>query len=354
MESSSGRPLNLVWLLAILAILAWAAAPRAAAVPQLRNADRIRLAEARRLAQQIREQVWSGWSAAPFVVLLVTSEHEFLLWHPRPSDDFSWAGHDSLLDTNVYYRTTNHPLHLLATFPAVGAVPTIVVGQPENTPAKTSTPWVVTLLHEHFHQWQDSQPGIFQEMEALGLSGGDQTGMWMLNYAFPYEDPAVQERFRKLCRALLAALDARSTGAFPRRVAEYLRARKQFATELAQNDYKYFSFQLWKEGVARYTELRVAELAARKYQPSNEFARLADYTRFADVATRLFKDIRTELAVPALASRKRVSFYAVGAGEALLLDAYQPDWKQHYLQEKFFLERYFENECCQPGAEASS
>lgn len=343
MEKLSVRSQGLGLLLAILPVLAWAAAPQAASLPQLRDTDRTRLAEARRLAQQLREQIWPGWSAAPFAVLLVTPEHEFLLWHPCPSDDFARAGHDSLLDTTVYYRTRNHPLDLLAAFPAVGGVPTIVIGQPENTSAKTSTPWVVTLLHEHFHQWQDSQPGIFQEMEALGLSGGDPTGMWMLNYPFPYEDAAVQERFRALCRALLAALDARGTQALPLRMAEYLQARKQFARALAENDYKYFSFQLWKEGVARYTELRVAELAARDYQPSREFTRLADYSRFADLATKLFDSLRTELATPALGSRKRVSFYAVGAAEALLLDARQPEWKRRYLREKFFLEKYFED-----------
>lgn len=46
----------------------------------------------------------------------------------------------------------------LATFPAVGVVPTIVVGRGENTAARTSTRWALTLLHEHFRQLQYSQP----------------------------------------------------------------------------------------------------------------------------------------------------------------------------------------------------
>ena len=63
---------------------------------------------------------------------------------------------------------------------------------------KTSTPWVVTMLHEHFHQLQDSQPNVFQDVMALDLAGGDQTGMWMLNYPFPYKDEKINVEFEQL------------------------------------------------------------------------------------------------------------------------------------------------------------
>jgi len=72
-------------------------------------------------------------------------------------------------------------------------ISTIVVGQAENTSAKTSSSWVITVLHEHFHQLQDSQPNFYSDVNALNLARGDQTGMWMLNYAFPYERTEVQE-----------------------------------------------------------------------------------------------------------------------------------------------------------------
>jgi len=40
-------------------------------------------------------------------------------------------------------------------------------------------------MHEHFHQLQNGQPRYFQAVQDLGLSHGDNTGMWMLNYPFP-------------------------------------------------------------------------------------------------------------------------------------------------------------------------
>src|SRR5205823_14623694 len=115
----------------------------------------------------------------------------------------------------------------------------------------------ISMLHEHFHQLQDSQPNSYAETEALNLSHGDQTGMWMLNYAFPYDSPEVKQQFSVLSRLLVEALQAKNKSVFSTRLAAYLEARRQLQKMLSADDYKYFSFQLWKEGLARYTEYRV-------------------------------------------------------------------------------------------------
>ena len=159
--------------------------------PTIPKIDRIRLAEAFRIGEALGNKVWKDWDKAPFAVLLVVPENEFLIRHPQPSKDFTLIGYDSLLKSDVYFRKRTQQINLLATFPAVGGVSTIVIGQAENTSKKTSTPWVVTMLHEHFHQLQSSQPDYYKEADALNLSGGDQTGMWQLNFAFPYKDAKV-------------------------------------------------------------------------------------------------------------------------------------------------------------------
>lgn len=307
--------------------------------PRLPEADRVRLTEAFRLIEDLREEVWPGWSHAPMAVLLVTAEHEFLLRHPRPGEDFTSLGHDALLDSDVSVRARQYAPNLLATFPAVGGVSTIVIGQPEATGLSSSTRWVVTVAHEHFHQWQDSQPGAYAAYDSLGLARGDTTGMWMLNFPFPYEEPAVSQQFAALCAALAKALDAGEKD-FPAALAAYRRARAQFQEALGEDDYRYFSFQLWKEGVARYTEYRVAQLAAERFKPSEAFRALPDFAPFALVAEATLARIRRQLQDPALEQRKRTAFYAVGAAEALLLDRANPAWKQRYLSEKFFLDRY--------------
>ena len=308
--------------------------------PALSETDRIRLAEAFRLGHAVGDKIWKDWSQAPFAVLLVTAEHEFLVRHPNPSKDFVLIGYDSMLKGNVYFRKRVFQKDFLATFPAVGGVSTIVVGQAENTSAKTSTPWIVTLLHEHFHQLQDSRPGMNADVEALNLARGDKTGMWMLNYPFPYESAEVVQQVSALSHLLAEAIESTNAN-FAAKLAAYLQARQQLEKMLSADDYKYFSFQLWKEGIARYTEHQVAKLAAATYKPNKEFKSLKDYTPFKDTADSLLKNIVRELRTLPLANYKRVAFYYLGAGEGLLLDRANPNWRRRYFTDKFFLEKYF-------------
>jgi hypothetical protein len=324
-----------------LALVLLSASAPAQERPQLRREDRVRLAEAFRMGERLGERVWKGWGQAPFAVLLVTPEYEFLVRHPGPSDDFERLGYDALLKSEVHFRKRVFASNLLATFPAVGGVSTIVIGQPENTAARTSTRWVVTLLHEHFHQMQDSQPDFYEEVNKLNLARGDQTGMWMLNFAFPYERPEVAQKFSAAARALAAALVARGGRDFRGKLAAYLSARKGLQDVLGMDDYKYFSFQLWKEGVARYTEYRVAREAAARYKPTREFASLKDFTPFAEDAARSLALVMDDLEKMSLAERKRTAFYPFGAGEALLLDRARPGWQRRYFVENFSLDRLF-------------
>ena len=309
--------------------------------PSLSQVDRVRLAEAFRLSDKLGDTIWPGWSKAPFAVLLVTSDKEFLIRHPKPSEDFTFIGHDDLLKSDVYYRERKFGTAMQATFPAVNGISTIVIGQAENTASKTSTPWVITLMHEHFHQLQDSQPNFFKDTEALNLSNGDQTGMWMINYPFPYESPLLNIQFSTVARLLVEAMQPNTHAVFSAKLAAYLEARKTLKQLLKPDDYKYLSFQLWKEGIARYTEFSVATWAATEYQPTREFRALKDFTTFKTVADQTHSGILRELATLSLKQDKRVLFYPLGAGEGILLDRANLNWRLQYFAEKFDNLNYF-------------
>ena len=116
----------------------------ASAGPGIPAADRVRIAEAFRLSERLGERVWPGWRGVPFAVLLVTADREYLVRHPRPSADFTRLGHDPLLGGEVFVRRRVFPPTLQATFPAVGGVATVVIGDAEHTGLR-STAWVLTL-----------------------------------------------------------------------------------------------------------------------------------------------------------------------------------------------------------------
>ena len=306
-----------------------ATASRAATIPAI---DRTRLAEAFRLADKIGDRLWAEWSRAPFAVLLVTGDLEFLVRHPRPPSSFRSIGRDSLLQSEVWTRPRQYDPHFLATF-FVEGVPTIVIGQAESTQVKTSTSWVTTLLHEHFHQLQYSRPDYQAKVKALDLARGDTTGLWMLEYPFPYRDPETVRRFTHMRSQLDSALHA-PPARFRSVWSAYLDVRKQTHATLGADDAKYLAFQLWQEGIARYTEVRIASMAAAGYKPSAAFRALPDYHSFADEAARAMSRLERELAMP-LDNVGRTAFYSIGAAEGLLLDRTHPGWRSRYFEHTF-------------------
>ena len=305
---------------------------------ELAYADRVRIAEAFQLADAV-EQLWPGWSEVPFAVLLVDGEHEFLIRHPHPTDDFESLGHDPLLDEDVLLRPRVFEPGLLATFPAVSGLPTLVIGTPEAT-GLSSTQWVLTALHEHFHQLQMSDADYYPATNGLGLGDEDDSGMWMLDYPFPYDSPQVAAALEKLARAARLALDSIGFPSSAEILGDYLAQRDRLRDEVGEKDYRYLSFQIWQEGIARYTQLAVAARAGSGYVPSARFEALPDFMPYSAVAEELRETVRSELE-SSLPELRRVLFYPIGAVEGLLLDRFRPGWRDRYLARKFYVDRYF-------------
>lgn len=301
---------------------------------QIPPTDAVRIREFYRLQLQIEDKIWPGWSQIPTPLLLVTAQGEFLTRHPTPPSDFRRISPD------FYWRQRSFPTDLLATFPAFGPPSVIVIGEPESTSAKTSTPWLITLMHEHFHQLQNSQPEYYQAVEGLGLARGDKSGMWMLKYPFPYGEQGRVEAFDRLRSLLLNAVadsDPHSSGTSAR---QYCDARKRFFAQLSSDDHKYLDFQLWQEGIARYTQIEAAELA-RNFQPTPEYAALPDYESFAHYAAHARQDTLEELRRIDIRQSKRDVVYSWGAAEGLLLDRLDPGWHDEYFRHRFSLDAAF-------------
>lgn len=327
-----------VFLLSILLVpFGWSIA-----APSIEEIDRIRIAEAYRIGEKLQDELWPRWSAAPFGILFITDDTEFLIRHQKPNDEFTSIGYDKLLKSEIFARPRKFQKNFLATFPAFGPTPIIVVGKAENTTDKSSTRWVFVVLHEHFHQLQYSRPGYFADVDALDLSGGDTTGMWQINYPFPYKDEVVARDFRKLTDLLLAAYEANTEADRRSRLDAYLAARRAFAASLKPADYRYASFQLWQEGISRYTQYKIAELAGRKLKPSKAFSKLADFVSFHKEAERLSTSTIEEMRTLDLKTWERNVFYPFGAVEGLMLDRLNPNWRSTYLDEKFALEKSYD------------
>lgn len=118
--------------------------------------------------------------------------------------------------------------------------------------------WVICVLHERFHQWQMNHAGYTANVNKLGLSEQENDTSWMLNYPFPYDNSGVAKQFARVSRLLHTALVTRRVTDAARFWTDYA----SFLSSLQTRDRRYLEFQLWQEGVSRYVELRVAQLAA--------------------------------------------------------------------------------------------
>lgn len=306
--------------------------------PQMRKEDKIRILEAMTISNKFGDNIWPGINNAPFVVLFITDSVEFLINHPFPSPDFNISEEDEILKTKIFYRKRQYSKQFLATFPAVKGVNCIVVGTPENT-GKSSTDWIITLLHEHFHQYQYTQKDHYASIAALDLANGDETGMWQLNYPLPYDSLPVINQYSKYADALSKVVSGISSNDFEKLLKQFSFQRKKLIGLLKPSDYRYFSFQLWQEGIARYTEFKFLQ-ALDDYIPSIEVVTLPDFIpfkkfkeQFLSLHLRSVTDLKFE-------KEKRVCFYDIGLAEGILLDKLNPLWRSQYFTNRFYLEKY--------------
>jgi hypothetical protein len=280
------------------------------------------LAHVRAQAAGAGEKIWPGYGAAPFEFLLTLPDRELLLCRTEPTGDagFKPDGSDPATGCGRQVRPRSGlPGNLLAAMPLFGLPPTIVMGTPDSTGYKPPA-WTRVMYHEHFHQYQWSRPGYLDKLTALDLSGGDKTGMWILNYAFPYDRPEVIAAFDAASAALADAVEVRGRPEFAARLGAYLAARATFEKTVSAADWRYFDFQLWQEGVARWTEIAVSAA-----DPDAEVAASSARLEKATLAALRHQD---------LTARRREVVYAYGAGEAMLLEAcVGPAWRKTYFDQ---------------------
>lgn len=275
-----------------------------------------RVAQARTFANEAGEAIWPGLGAAPFGILLIEADREVLVCQTPAPSGFVPMGLDPTTGCEIFTRPRSGMSDgLLAAMPLFGPPSTIVVGSPESTGLGAAA-WTRTLIHEHFHQWQSALPEYFTRVDALDLKGGDESGMWMLNFPFPYEQPAVVSAHRTASLALSDAVAAREGPEFETRLALYLKARSAFRASVGDRNWRYAEFQLWQEGVARWTEI----VLGLQYRDPEVRAAAEDLRR------------RTlaELKSPDLGAQGRIFAYAHGAAEAMLLERCDPTWRTRY------------------------
>ncbi len=286
------------------------------------------IAQAHDLTARYGDRVWPGYKRTPFPIILVGQTNEYLYCPAGPAPTFKPYKKKSASSCAIKVRPRRFSAAMRATFPAVDGLATVVVGPPSGVD-KNPAAWTATLLHEHFHQYQMGWPGYYSAVADLKLDGGKGDGRWMLDYPFSYDDAQTASAFAATARLLLGALEIEGDSNnkdFHAALTAYTQARRTLFSSLSATDARYAAFQMWQEGTARYSEIAIAE--------SVTGPRAAIFTPLAiNLRGRVYDNLRAF----DLAKNKRVSFYDLGAGEALLLDRVCANWRAHYFDYAFDL-----------------
>ena len=260
------------------------------------------------------------WDEAPLDLLLVTETAEFHIadWQPEHLNPLDLR----ISGRSVAWRQRQFAPNLLATFPVfTGERPTIVMGAPD-TSDRTNAQWMATVIHEHVHQVQMSRPNYSELTAALDLAEDGDNGMWMINFPFPYDDEKVNSAFDRMAKALVNAANgilARASN-MDARVEAYVTAKRAFMDRVGERNARYFEFQLWQEGIARYLE----------YRGARQLAALGA-TSLDRVASDLYQGAMNSLRSPGtLAKVDRAAVYMLGLLEGVVLEAIQPSWEGDY------------------------
>jgi peroxiredoxin len=303
-----------------------------AAAPQLAQADAVLISEAVHLWKSLGDSIWPGWTRIASPILYITADYEYAVGFPKALPGFQAQAAVPPLAESIQVRPRSFSPNLAAAFPFEG-VPAAVIGRPEAL-ERTPTHWVLTAVHEMFHVLQMHR-GEFEKVAALTL-GPRNDASWQLNFPFPYQNPDVMDliHLQSYLNYLAAgASDMNDINYDAGTAIEALRVYQSVLKRLAEDDrnYRYSLFQEWKEGIALYTEYKMAEAAASADLPLGEaFLKLPGAQTFRQIWDERYKNTLFLAKHAGRASRSRIAFYHLGLGKGLLLDRLLPVWKDRY------------------------
>jgi hypothetical protein len=306
-------------------------------LPDVASRKAIHMAQV--IGRNAGEKVWKGMAAAPFDVLLIEQERETLFCSPTRKD-FARRRWDPI--TRCWTQTrarTQDPDSFGETDVFGNGRPIILVGVPPTKPDDLQF-WTALMVHEHFHQLQDSKPWMGAEVKLLGpvFGGGTGANSWALVYPFPYKREDVNAVFDKMAAAALDFLQAKTAEEGSNAASDYLAQRAALEHLVSPTDWRYFEEQMWTEGIARWTQAPVMDAYARMSQDPG-WRKAAEGMHKARIVS--LNAVRRQ----GIKMWKRSAIYEVGPVEAEIAAMRCKDWKAAYWAHHFTMGPLLTGKC---------
>ncbi len=279
------------------------------------------------------DRIWPGASGVRAPIVYVGQNDEYAIGFTQPLSGFGNAGSAGKLGT-IQVRQRRLPPEVSA-FLEVEGVKAVAMGRPE---ARGQSPeaWVLTACHEMFHAWQDARGGS-AKIDSLGIQPGAPAGSWQLSFPFPYSSAGIMRLIHVQGHLLWLASTASDPDEAKYNAGTALDGVRVYHSLLDaagpnSKAKEYSIMQEWTEGVASYTEFRIARAAAMPaYRPTAAFTAFPDFRGYPDTWKADYQNRPYLVKHAGRAAKDRTAFYHLGMGKAMALDALMPGWKQKYL-----------------------
>lgn len=191
--------------------------------------------------------------------------------------------------------------------------------------------YISLIVHERLHGYQGIlAEGKFSQAEMTNDEFQDQ---------YPWDNEPLEDAWKAELILLSDALKADNLDTMNILAKEFLAMREErrkqssLPLELIELEQQ----REWLEGLARYAELKIWELAsAAKYTPIPETTQLSNFDNYQNFDSRWKAELNQFSLV--VNDAGDVRFYYSGMAQAYLLDQLMPDWKTHILEEGVWLE----------------
>jgi hypothetical protein len=286
------------------------------------------------------DKIWPGASQIRTPMIYVADTEEYALGFDRPLKGFVNAGMASDKIGRVQVRVRTFPVNSSAAFPVDGVI-SVVMGRPVALGLSPEA-WVITACHEMFHGYQHAR-GSTHKIRALKI-GPEEDGGWQLTFPFPYRDADVMRLIHVQGYLLWLASNAAYSDDAKYNVGTAIEGNLVYRARLDSlmpdgKAERYSVFQEWSEGVAAYTEFKIAEAAGTtNYQPTAAFSMLPDFQGYASVWKVDYRNRPYLVKHAGRATKSRTTFYHLGMGKALALDLVLPGWKTKYFMPEIWLD----------------
>lgn len=315
----------------------------------LSDADTNMISEAYHLWKTQADTVWPDWTNVNIPIMYITDEWDVAIGFNDSLKGFAQVNNDQLTaNRTIQYRVRELDIQQAAAHDFQG-VECVIIGTPE-TLEWSRTQWVLKTIHEMYHVMSAAR-GSVAKITSLEIVSADNAidASWQLDYPFPYHDADVMRLMHlqgyPVYQAIITAPDSDEENINIKYNAstalEALEVLKSVLLTKTGDDraYKYAKFQEGEEGVAKYTEYKIAELASSpNYVPLEDFTHLDGYTSYQELWDTAYKGMPFVIKHSGRAVKSRTLFYYMGAGKALLLDKIKPNWKENYFDQNVWLD----------------